>query len=124
MNMLPVRSGPAQDDESGFLVDTSTDDEDIQANLARADSGGSSSPPQKPSKRKTRAKSAKAKAQKWSTPMELFYGVKPDYRVLYRFGSVGYFRRTIESSGKGKSKFSSKSHIGIALGRSDYTTMV
>jgi hypothetical protein len=33
---------------------------------------------------------------------------------------LGIFR-TIESSGKEKSKFSSKSHIGIALGRSDYT---
>jgi hypothetical protein len=121
MNMLLVHSGPPQDNESGFLDDTFTDNEDIQANHARADMGGSSSPPQKLSKQKTRAKSTEAKARKWSTPMELFYGVKPYYCVLYCFGSLGYFCCTIKSSGKGKSKFSSKSHIRIALGRSDYT---
>jgi hypothetical protein len=53
--------------------------------------------------------------------MELFYGVRPDYRVLYKFGTVCFFRRTIESTGQNKTKFSSQSHTGIALGRSDYT---
>jgi hypothetical protein len=37
------------------------------------------------------------------------------------FGSVGYFPRTIKSTGAKKSKFSDQSHTGIALGCSDYT---
>jgi hypothetical protein len=121
MNMLPVKAGPVTDDGLEFSGDPDDDPNPlIQANLASTTPHGGSPPlPNKP--RRTRAKTAEAKARQWSTPMELFYGVKPDYRVLFRFGSIGYFRRTTESSGKDKSKFSSKSHIGIALGRSDYT---
>jgi hypothetical protein len=53
--------------------------------------------------------------------MELFHGVRPGYRILYKFGTVGFFRRTIKGTGQKKSKYSSQSHMGIALGRSDYT---
>ena len=122
MNMLPVRSGPASDEEMGFLdhplEEVEEDHATVQANLATT---APSTRPRPPKKKRTRSKNAEAKARQWSTPLELYYGIKPDYRVLFRFGSIGYFRRTIESSGKAKSKFSSKSHFGIALGRSDYT---
>ena len=121
MNMLPVKSGPSLDDASEFQAFPSDlEDGEIlsRGNLVRS---SPSTGPSSPKKRRTRAKTAEAKARQWSTPMELYYGVRPDYRVLFKFGSIGYFRRTTESSGKSKSKFSSKSHFGIALGRSDYT---
>jgi hypothetical protein len=122
MNMLPVKSGPATDDAMEFQGDPEPDiNQPVSANLASSPSSITPPPPRSGKPRKTRAKTAEGKARQWSTPMELFYGVKPDYRVLFRFGSIGYFRRTTESSGKEKSKFSSKSHTGIALGRSDYT---
>ena len=28
-----------------------------------------------------------------TSPFELFYGRKPDYRILFKFGTVGYFKR-------------------------------
>jgi hypothetical protein len=119
--MLPIKSGPATDDNMEFLVDEEPppDGATVHANLVTSDPTSSKPTTSKP--RRSRSQSAAAKARKWSTPMELFYGVKPDYCVLFRFGLVGYFRRTTESSGKAKSKFSSKSHIRIALGHSDYT---
>jgi hypothetical protein len=123
MNILPVKSGPATDDGMEFQADL---DPPLEPGTIHANLVSSSEVPQKQTSssgktRRSRAKTAEAKARQWSTPMELFYGVRPDYRILFRFGSVGYFRRTTETSGKEKSKFSSKSHIGIALGRSDYT---
>jgi hypothetical protein len=72
-----------------------------------------------PSRKQSRRRSLAERAASLSNPLELFYGILPDYRILYKFGSVGYFRRTIESSGAKKSKFSDQSHTGIALGRSD-----
>ena len=120
MNMLPVKSGPALDDAAEFQ---NIPEDDDPSSIPRANLVSSEGlpPTRKKAKQRGRAKSAEAKARQWSTPMELYYGVSPDYRVLFKFGSIGYFRRTIESSGKSKSKFSSKSHFGIALGRSDYT---
>ena len=48
------------------------------------------------------------------TPFETFFGRKPDARVLFPFGCVGYYR--VDSP-----TFTSESRPGIALGRSDYT---
>ena len=55
-----------------------------------------------------------------STPMELFYSVKPDYRVLFPFGSVGYFHREQDGPRK-RTQFESQSLAGIAVGRSEFT---
>jgi hypothetical protein len=60
-------------------------------------------------------------ASRLTTPFELFHGVKPDYRVLFPFGAVGYYRKPLEASSKKRSKFKSQTAAGIALGRSDFT---
>ena len=60
-------------------------------------------------------------AESLATPYELFYGEKPDYRILFPFGCLGYFRKPILSDGKGISNFHSQSVPGIALGRSDFS---
>jgi hypothetical protein len=77
--------------------------------------------PPTPSCKQSRPRSLAVGAASLSTPLEVSYGIRPDYRILYKFGSAGYFRRTIESTGAKKSKFSDQSHTGIALGRSNYT---
>jgi hypothetical protein len=54
-----------------------------------------------------------------TTAHELFYGVPPDMRILFPFGSIGYYHRPSDG-GRGKRKtFESKAFTGIALGRSD-----
>ena len=124
MNMLPVKGGPSTDN-NGEFNDLPIDEPIVQANHATSHLDFARlAQPDSPRRRKsthTKHSSLADKASKLSTPLELFYGVHPDYRVLFRFGSVGYFRRTIESSGQKKSKFSSQSSTAIALGRSDYT---
>jgi hypothetical protein len=50
-----------------------------------------------------------------TTPFALFYGRKPDYRILFPFGSIGYYRHETNAA------FEAESRPGIALGRSDYT---
>jgi hypothetical protein len=45
----------------------------------------------------------------------------PNYHLLFNWGSIGYFRHTIESTGQKKSKFSAQTSAGIALGCSNYT---
>jgi hypothetical protein len=39
-----------------------------------------------------------------TTPFELIYGIKPDYRTLYHWGCIGFYRRTRDSSG-GRGQF-------------------
>jgi hypothetical protein len=73
------------------------------------------SPRSQPSRKQTRRRSLAKRAAGLSTPPELLYGIRPDYRILYKFGSVGYLQRTIESSAAKKSKFPDQSHTGIAL---------
>jgi hypothetical protein len=92
MNMLPVKSGPATDGNMEFLdgpKDLPPDGATVQANLVTTNKPLTTTMTSKP--RCSCSQSAAAKAPKWSTPMELFYGVKPDSRVLFHFGSVGYF---------------------------------
>jgi hypothetical protein len=55
-----------------------------------------------------------------TTPFELLYGLKPDYRTLYHWGCIGFYRRTRDSSG-GRGQFDMHSSIGIAIGRSIHT---
>jgi hypothetical protein len=55
-----------------------------------------------------------------TTPFELFYGEKPDYRVLFKWGSVGYYRRCADS-GIDCGNFDAQSNIELALGRSNQT---
>jgi hypothetical protein len=55
-----------------------------------------------------------------TTPFELFYGVKPDYRNLFKWGSVGYYRRTTDS-GITRNSFDMQTSRGIAIGRSNQT---
>jgi transposase InsO family protein len=131
MNMLPVKTGPSLDDEGAFQAIPSEDAE--QATYAAVASrghtltfgrfAGAIVPAERPtpSHKQSRRRSLAERTASLSTPLELFHGIRPDYRILYKFGSVGYFRRTIESTGAKKSKFSDQSHAGIALGRSDYT---
>ena len=56
----------------------------------------------------------------WTTPFAEFYGTKPDYRILFNFGSIGAFRRVTDGSIK-RSKMDAQSMLGIALGRSEFT---
>jgi hypothetical protein len=63
-----------------------------------------------------RGKSGKLK---WTTPLETFYGIKPDYRVLFPFGSTGYFRRE-EDGARNRKTHEAHSFVGIAVGRSDF----
>jgi hypothetical protein len=51
-----------------------------------------------------------------TTSFELFHGVKPDYRTIFKWGSIGYFRHTKRSG-----KFDTKTRVGITLGRSNHT---
>jgi hypothetical protein len=55
-----------------------------------------------------------------TTPFELFYGEKPDYCVLFKWGSVGYYRRDSDSGIK-RGNFDMQTNVGIALGRSNQT---
>ena len=56
---------------------------------------------------------------KWSTPLQLFYERPADFRVLFPFGSIGYFHRP--SDGKRRRQtFESRSFVGVAVGRSDF----
>ena len=54
-----------------------------------------------------------------TTAHELFYKVKPDLRVLFPFGAIGYFHRPSDGGHGKRKKFESKAFTGIALGRSD-----
>jgi hypothetical protein len=136
MNMLPVKAGLCTDNEGEFK--DLTDDNAPTANrtytspflgfgnLAQVNPTVSPTPTppwptKKKKKKKSNRKSVEERAAQLSTPMELYYGVCPVYRVLYKFGTVGFFRCTIENTGQKKTKFSSQSHTGIALGRSGYT---
>jgi hypothetical protein len=125
MNMLPVKAGPSLDDEGAFQAIPSEDAE--QATYAAVASRGHTLtfgclacavvPAERPtpSCKQSRRCSLAKRAASLSAPLDLFYGIRPGYRILYKFGSVGYFRRTIESTGAKKSKFSDQSHTGIAL---------
>ena len=80
------------------------------------------------SKRKNKKSTKQSKFERYAkqaeslaTPYELFYGEKPDYRILFPFGCLGYFRKPILSSGRAISNFHSQSVPGIALGRSDFS---
>jgi hypothetical protein len=55
-----------------------------------------------------------------TTPFELFYGVKPDYRTLFKWGCAGFFHRATSPKGK-PSKYELQTRTGIALGRSNHT---
>ena len=147
MNMLPVKSGPSSDDLGEFqefAKDQSSDATASRATMlsftcsARLSKSEdptddpatipSSSPPvpstctnNKPSRRKTKFERYSQAADKLSTPHELFYGIPPNYAIIFPFGSLGYFRRPFLPSGQKVSNFHSKSHAGIALGRSDYS---
>ena len=55
----------------------------------------------------------------WSTPLHLFYDRPPDYRVLFPFGSLGYFHRPTDGA-RSRQTFESRSFVGIAVGRSDF----
>ena len=55
----------------------------------------------------------------WTTPLTLFYGQRPDYRVLFEFGAIGYFNRPTDGP-RQRRTFESHSFVGIALGRSDF----
>jgi hypothetical protein len=54
-----------------------------------------------------------------STPHELFYGSKPNYRVIFHWSSYGYYHRPQDGGRGQRTKYESKGFTGIALGRSD-----
>jgi hypothetical protein len=60
------------------------------------------------------------KYAKLTTPYKLFYGQKPDYRVLFKWGCVGYYSR-VTDSGVPRGNFNVQSSVGIAIGRSNQT---
>ena len=56
----------------------------------------------------------------WTTSLELFYGIIPDYRVLFPWGCLGYFRRTRDGNHT-RDQFEAQAFVGICLGRSDFS---
>jgi hypothetical protein len=58
-----------------------------------------------------------------TTPFELFYRQKPDYRILFKWSCVGYYRPTSDS-GIDRGNFDAQSNIGLALGRSNQTNVM
>ena len=61
-----------------------------------------------------------ADASIMTTPNYEFFGVKPDYRILFPFDLIGSFRRPCDGSHK-RTSFESQCMFGIALGCSEYT---
>ena len=55
-----------------------------------------------------------------STPHFKFFGVKPDYCILFPFGCIGAFCRPRDGNHTW-TNFESQCMLGIALGRSEYT---
>ena len=60
-------------------------------------------------------------SEKITTPFELVHNVKPDFRSLFPMFSIAYVRKTTDSSGSKKNKFTSQTIKTIAVGKSDYT---
>jgi hypothetical protein len=54
-----------------------------------------------------------------TTPFEFFYGVKPDYRTLVKWGSVGYYRHDSDSGVK-RGNFDIQTSAGITLVTRNY----
>ena len=139
MCMLPVKSGPCDDDLGEFTPFNNNDDSSISAsrtylsfnrdsNITGNLAGAAPPPPLDAShvttikpRRRTKFQQYQDKAEHLSTSHELFYGKKPDYRVIFPFGCIGYFRKPFLSSGQKTSNFHSKTAPGIALGRSDFS---
>jgi hypothetical protein len=55
-----------------------------------------------------------------TTPFELFYGAKLDGRVLFKWGTVGYYQRCSDS-GIDRGNLDTQCSVGLALGRSNQT---
>ena len=55
-----------------------------------------------------------------STPHFEFFGVKPDYRILFPFGCIGAFRQPRDGNHT-RNNFESQFMLSIALGRSECT---
>ena len=55
-----------------------------------------------------------------SCPFELFYKRKPNMRTLFKFGSVGFFKKDRDGNHH-RTKMQVQTYPGIALGRSDTT---
>jgi hypothetical protein len=143
MNMLPCRSPTPDippDDAGEFVLFSDNPETSTAAPLARRaflyarlatsvlrqdpdnppwhhDDAAPASDPEQPSGEDKLS----AIASRLTTPFELFHGVQPDYRVLFPFGAIGYYRKPLEASSKKRSKFKSQTAAGIALGRSDFT---
>ena len=49
-----------------------------------------------------------------------FYGEKPDYGIPFPFGAIGAFHR-VPDGNTSRSKYTSQSMLGIALGCSEFT---
>jgi hypothetical protein len=125
MNMLPVKAGPSLDDKGAFQAIPSAEaDPATYAAVAcrglpmtfgrlAGTAAPTESPRSQPSRKQTRRRSLVKRATSLLTPLELFYGIRPNYCILYKFGRAGYFRRTIESSGAKKSKLWEYPVLGI-----------
>jgi hypothetical protein len=134
MNLLPRRNGPDPDEQGEFKAFPADDPPEpiAHARLAHTplsfDAVPTAAPPAappdtSPTKRTRRSKrsSLEKQAETLTTPYAQMHGQEPDWRILFAWGSTGYFRQTIESSGAKRTNFSSQTRAGIALGRSDYT---
>jgi hypothetical protein len=103
MDMLPYKAGPSLGHEGAFQAIPSAEaNPAAYAAVARrglpmtfgrlaGTAAPIESPRSPPSRKQTRRRSLAKCAAGLSTPLELFYGIRPDYRILYKFGSVGYF---------------------------------
>ena len=53
---------------------------------------------------------------KLTTPFAMFYDRQPDYHMLFKWGSVGYYRRPDETKLDECGTFDQQTDTGIALG--------
>ena len=57
----------------------------------------------------------------WMTLYKEFYREQPDYRILFKFGSIGAFPQVTDGSTK-RLKMDAQAMLGIAVEQSEFTT--
>ena len=130
MNLLPVKRGDSDDKGDFQVIEDSTEPPPTDpvarltmSNSPPSDDSKPSPPPVAPKRQRHRSKHLRLQdaATRLTTPYILFFGKTPDYRILFRFGCIGYYRKPFLSSGQKTSGFHEQTHPGIVLGRSDYS---
>jgi hypothetical protein len=125
MNMLPCRYQKKVPTPNGPLPTTASSDPSDHSQTSTtepddpADDGQSPTGPTDNGLPNTKTPST-THPLRLSTPFELYYGHRPDYRNLFKWGSIGYYRRVADSGVK-RGNFNVQSSVGLAIGRSSHT---